>query len=97
MGNPLDDDRIFEVFARRKREDRFEHIGTITAPGAELARVYAWTTYDEQKWFEMTVAPREAFSAVNRKEAPFMVGPETPVGEGSPADTDSPPGYGVPA
>ena len=97
MGNPLDDDRIFEVFARRKREDRFEHIGTVTAPGPDLARVYAWTTYDEQKWFEMAVAPREAFCAVNRPEAPFTVAPEPPVGEGSVADTDSPPGYGVPA
>lgn len=97
MPNPLDDDRIFEVFARQKRADRFEHIGTVTAPGPDLARVYAWTTYDEQKWFEMAVAPRAAFRAVNRPEAPFTIDAKPPVGEGSPADTDSPPGYGVPA
>lgn len=96
MVNPLVEDTVFEVFARRKRADRFEHVGTVTAPGPDLARVYAWQTYDEQKWFEMAVAPRAAFSAVNRDEAPFTLGGPPPRGEGSLADTDSPPGYGVP-
>jgi len=68
-------DRIYEVFARQKRADRFEHIGTVAAPNPPLARVYAWQVYDEAKWFEMTVAPRDAFCAVNRSEAPFTLNP----------------------
>ncbi|MFQ5529827.1 MAG: hypothetical protein ACE5FP_05695 [Gemmatimonadota bacterium] len=64
---------LYEIFARQKREDRFEHVGTVQAPGAELARVYAWQTYDEAKWFEMIVAPRDAFHAVNRDEVPFTL------------------------
>jgi hypothetical protein len=91
------DDRVFEVFARKDRADRFEHVGTVQAPTAELARVYAWQTYDEQKWFEMAVAPREAFVGVNREEAPFTLGGPPPVGEGSEADYDAAPGYGTPA
>ena len=91
------DEQIFEVFARKQRADRFEHVGTITAPNRELARVYAWQTYDEAKWFEMAVAPRAAFAAVNLKQAPFTLGGPPPVGEGSAADNDSTPGYGTPA
>ncbi|MFQ5890247.1 MAG: hypothetical protein ACE5JR_09360 [Gemmatimonadota bacterium] len=95
--SPLEvEDRIFEVFARKDRADRFQHIGTVQAPSRELARVYAWQTYDEQKWFEMAVAPRDAFFQVNRQEAPFTLGGPPPVGEGSSADTEPPPGYGTP-
>ena len=92
----LGDERIYEVFARKDRADRFEHIGTVAAPNRELARVYAWQTYDEEKWFEMTVAKRDAFSAVNLSQHPFTLGGPPPVGEGSAADSDSPPGYGTP-
>ena len=67
-------ERLYEVFARRNREDRFEHIGTVSAPNPDLSRVYAWQTYDEAKWFEMAIAPRDAFDAVNRVEAPFTLG-----------------------
>lgn len=74
MGH-LSGEKLYEIFARRKREDRFEHVGTIQAPGPELARVYAWQTYDEAKWFEMIVAPRAAFHAVNREEMPFTLHP----------------------
>ena len=93
----LEDERIYEVFARKDRADRFEHVGTVTAPNRELARVYAWQTYDEAKWFEMTVALRDAFAAVNLEQAPFTLGGPPPVGEGSAADSDTPPGYGTPA
>jgi len=71
----LSGETLYEIFARHKREDRFEHIGTVQAPGAELARVYAWQTYDEAKWFEMIVAPRQAFHGVNRDEVPFTLSP----------------------
>lgn len=93
----LADERIYEVFARKKRADRFEHVGTVTAPNPDLARVYAWQTYDEAKWFEMAVAPRGAFVAVNLDQDPFTLGGPPPVGEGSHADSDAPPGYGTPA
>jgi hypothetical protein len=69
----LSGERLFEVFARQKREDRLEHVGTISAPNAELARVYAWKTYDEASWFEMVVAPRDCFHPVNRDEVPFTL------------------------
>ena len=94
--SPLElDDRVFEVFARKDRADRFQHVGTVQAPAPELARVYAWQTYDEQKWFEMAVAPRDAFVPVNRDEAPFTLGAPPPRGEGSEADYEEAPGYGT--
>ena len=71
----LSGEMLYEIFARQKREDRFEHVGTVQAPGAELARVYAWQTYDEATWFEMIVAPRDSFHAVNRDEVPFTLHP----------------------
>lgn len=71
----LSGEKLYEIFARQKREDRFEHVGTVQAPGPELARVYAWQTYDEAKWFEMIVAARDAFHAVNRDESPFTLHP----------------------
>ena len=37
----------------------------------ELARVYAWKTYDEERWFEMCVVPRSAIIPVNRTDGPF--------------------------
>ena len=39
--------------------------------GPELARVYAWKTYDEERWFEMCVVPRAAIIPVNRTDGPF--------------------------
>jgi 1,2-phenylacetyl-CoA epoxidase PaaB subunit len=59
---------IYEVFARKTREEPLRHIGVLNAPGDELARVFAWRTYDEQNWFEMCVVRREALLAVNRSE-----------------------------
>ena len=62
---------IYEVFARRRRGGTLRHIGCVDAPGEELARVYAWSTYDEEKWFEMCVVPRRAVIPVNRSEGPW--------------------------
>ena len=74
MGH-LSGEHLYEIFARQKREDRLEHVGTISAPNAALARTYAWQTYNEQKWFEMVVALRDVFEKVNREEAPFTLNP----------------------
>lgn len=68
------DETIYEVFARKERGDALRHIGYLNAPDDELARVYAWRTYDEENWFEMCVVPRNAIIAVNRDEGPFAAG-----------------------
>ena len=49
---------IFEVFARKNRGEALRHIGNLNAPDAELARVYAFNTYDEERWFDMWVVDR---------------------------------------
>jgi 1,2-phenylacetyl-CoA epoxidase PaaB subunit len=61
---------IYEVFARKSRGEPLRHIGNLNAPDDELARVYAFSTYDEEKWFDMFVVPRERFIEVfNRLDA----------------------------
>jgi 1,2-phenylacetyl-CoA epoxidase PaaB subunit len=62
---------VYEVFARKTREEPLHHVGWINALNDELARVCAWKTYDEQNWFEMCVVPRSAILPVNRKDGPF--------------------------
>lgn len=62
---------VFEVFARKTREEPLRHIGYINATDGDLARVYAWTTYDEQNWFEMCVVPRSEILSVNRTESSY--------------------------
>jgi len=61
---------IFEVFARKSRGEPLRHIGNLNAPGAELARVFAYNTYDEEKWFDMWVVARDQLLEVfNRSDA----------------------------
>jgi len=61
---------IYEVFARKSRGEPLRHIGNLNAPDDELARVYAFNTYDEEKWFDMFVVARERFIEVfNRLDA----------------------------
>ncbi len=62
---------VFDVFARKERGDALQHIGYVDAPDIDLARVYAWKTYDELNWFEMCVVPRSAIVPVNRTDGPF--------------------------
>jgi 1,2-phenylacetyl-CoA epoxidase PaaB subunit len=61
---------VYEVFARKNREEPLRHIGFINALDPELARVCAWTTYDEQNWLEMYVIPRAAMVAVKLEGGP---------------------------
>lgn len=58
----------FDVFARRNAGDPLCMIGSIYASDAELARVYAFTTYNEDPWYELHIAPHEAFMLVSRDE-----------------------------
>jgi 1,2-phenylacetyl-CoA epoxidase PaaB subunit len=63
---------VYEVFARKSRGEPLRHIGFINASGDELARVYAWKTYDEQNWEEMCVVPRAAIVPVNAGSSQFV-------------------------
>jgi hypothetical protein len=77
---------IYEIFARKTRGEPLRHIGNLNAPDDELARVYAFSTYDEEKWFDMYVAPRERFIEVfNRLDADS--GESTAASEQSSVDT----------
>ncbi len=68
---------IYEVFARKSRGEPLRHIGNLNAPDAELASVYAFNTYDEEKWFDMWVVARNDLHEVfNRGDA------EPPAGDG---------------
>ncbi len=62
---------VFDVFARKNRGEPLTHIGYLSAPDREMARVYAWTTYDEENWFEMCIVPRSEIHLVNRTDGPF--------------------------
>jgi 1,2-phenylacetyl-CoA epoxidase PaaB subunit len=68
------DEIVFDVFARKNRGDPLAHIGYLSAPDKELARIYAWKTYDEESWFEMCVVPRSEIIPVNRTDGPFAAG-----------------------
>jgi 1,2-phenylacetyl-CoA epoxidase PaaB subunit len=52
--------RVYEVFARGKLSEPLAHIGSVRAPGEELVKTYARTTYDEERWAEMVAVPRDA-------------------------------------
>jgi 1,2-phenylacetyl-CoA epoxidase PaaB subunit len=56
--------KVYEVFARKTRGEPLRHIGNLNAPDDELARVYAYDTYDEEKWFDMWVVARTEFHEV---------------------------------
>lgn len=51
--------KIYEVFARFKYEEPLHYVGNVTAPDDDLAKVYAFNTYNEWAWIEMIAVPRE--------------------------------------
>jgi hypothetical protein len=51
---------VYDVFARIKPEDPMRYVGNVIAPDAKLARVYAFTMYQEWAWSEMFIVPRRA-------------------------------------
>jgi hypothetical protein len=65
------EEQVFDVFARKNRGESLTHIGYLSALTPELARVYAWKTYDEENWFEMCIVPRDQIIPVNRTDGPF--------------------------
>lgn len=68
---------VYEVFARKSRGEALRHIGNLNAPDDELARVYAYQTYDEDRWFDMWIVPRqrmlEVFNVDRPAEDPFKI------------------------
>ena len=63
---------VYEVFARKSREEPLRHIGWVNAMDGDLARVYVWKTYDEQNWAEMCVIPRSAIIPIDPSESQFV-------------------------
>lgn len=57
---------IFEVFARKDHHQELKHVGSVEAADEELAKVYAWSLYDEESWVEMCVVPRSAIVPVTQ-------------------------------
>jgi 1,2-phenylacetyl-CoA epoxidase PaaB subunit len=49
---------VYKVFARVGATEPLQEVGSVRAPCLELARVYARTTYDEDRWIEMVAVPR---------------------------------------
>ena len=56
--------QLYEVFARRTRDEPLGHGGTVNATSIDFARVYARTTYAEENWIEMVVVERAAMIPV---------------------------------
>lgn len=62
---------IYDVFARQRRRDPLAHVGTVTAPNADLAAVYARSIYNEEPWIEMRVmAQKDEIAAIELEESP---------------------------
>jgi 1,2-phenylacetyl-CoA epoxidase PaaB subunit len=56
--------REYEVFARKVRAEPLRLIGSVVAPDDDLAAAYARATYDEERWIEMAIVPRESMTTL---------------------------------
>jgi 1,2-phenylacetyl-CoA epoxidase PaaB subunit len=56
--------RVYEVFARKTRGDSLRLVGSVVAPDDDLAAAYARATYDEERWIEMSIVPRESITTL---------------------------------
>jgi 1,2-phenylacetyl-CoA epoxidase PaaB subunit len=56
--------REYEVFARKTRAESLRLVGTVVAPDDDLAAAYARATYDEERWIEMAIVPRQAMTTL---------------------------------
>jgi 1,2-phenylacetyl-CoA epoxidase PaaB subunit len=52
--------REYEVFARKARIEPLRQVGSVVAPDDDLAMAYARATYDEERWVEMMIVPKDA-------------------------------------
>jgi hypothetical protein len=65
------EETVYDVFAKKSRGEPLHHIGYLSALDDEMARIYAWKTYDEESWFEMCVVKRANVIPVNLKVGVF--------------------------
>jgi 1,2-phenylacetyl-CoA epoxidase PaaB subunit len=56
--------RAYDVFARKARIEPLRMVGTVVAPDADRACVYARATYDEERWVEMRIVPSDEMITV---------------------------------
>lgn len=56
--------RAYEVFARKTRPEALRQVGSVVAPDTDLAAAYARATYDEERWVEMVIVPRDAITTL---------------------------------
>jgi 1,2-phenylacetyl-CoA epoxidase PaaB subunit len=56
--------REYEVFARKARIEPLRLVGSVVAPDDDLAAAYARATYDEERWVEMAIVPRESITVL---------------------------------
>jgi 1,2-phenylacetyl-CoA epoxidase PaaB subunit len=54
----------YEVFARKTRLEPLRQVGSVVAPDGDLAAAYARATYDEERWVEMAIVPRDALTTL---------------------------------
>ena len=58
------DGEVYEVFAKFQAGEPLHHIGSVIATDRELARMYAYTLYNEWAWSEMIIALRREIVTV---------------------------------
>lgn len=55
---------VWEVFARQDADIPIRHIGRVDATTQDDAVVFARTLYEEWKWADMFIVPRQEISTV---------------------------------
>lgn len=68
-------EEFFEIFARKNSDDTLQHIGSVKAPGQEVAIAHAWNIYDEHAWSEMCIVPLSAVIAVTEQGKQVKIKP----------------------
>jgi len=59
---------VWEVFARQDEELPVRHIGRVDATTRDDAVVFARTLYEEWKWTDLFIVPREEIATVVKPE-----------------------------
>ncbi len=62
--SPIHDQKLWEVYARRKYDEPLYQVGTVAADDSDLGRVYARTIFNEFPWIEMILIPRDTVLTV---------------------------------
>jgi hypothetical protein len=50
----------YEVYGRGRKDPALWHLGMVRAVSLQDAELFAYMTFDEQKWVELVIAPRSA-------------------------------------